>query len=547
MNRTYNEQRFSSFREMIDNCKKQYGNKTAFQIKISENSYEYVSYDHLHEQYYCLCDTFLKLGLKGSRIAIIGKNCYEWILSYLAAATIGVAVPIDKELNEEDIENFLISAECDMVCAEKILTDKINKRYTIYSFDDIRQILARNRMVDYRAVRAIEANKSEMQILIFTSGTTGSSKGVCLSQYNICSNIFSTVSMVKILNNDKVLSVLPIHHTYECTLDHLTVLSKGGCITYTESLLKIAKNMMEYSPTILVVVPELLKTLAKRIKSSIVKDCPRKYRRLYQELTLSEAISKTPFIVREFIRKRIRKTLGGKLRLFIVGAADLDTSLVDDFSALGIRTLQGYGLTECSPLLAGNNDFYFNPKSTGVAVPGVMLKIDDPNEDGVGEILAKGDNIMLGYYNDKEATEAVFRDGWFCTGDLGRMDGDGSLYITGRRKSIIVTENGKNIYPEELETRLYEFSEVSDAIVFAGRTNGKTQVRAKIFPNLDFLREKFGHEPSDEEKENAVRRVVDFVNSRMPSYKHIRNVSILGTALEKTTTGKIKRFGANLA
>lgn len=546
MNRTYNEQRFSSFREIIDNCKKQYGNKTAFQIKIDENRYEYVSYAILHEQYYRLCDMFLKLGLRGSRIAIIGKNCYEWILSYLAAATVGVAVPIDKELNEEDIENFLVSAECGTVCAEKGLAGKIDKRHTIYLFDDIGQITAGNEMVDYQAVRAIEADKNKMQILIFTSGTTGSSKGVCLSQYNICSNIHSTVSMVKILNNDKVLSVLPLHHTYECTLDHLTVLSKGGCIAYAESLVKISKNMTEYSPTMLVVVPELLKTLAKRIKSSIAKECPLKYRKLYQELTLSEALSKTPFVVRGLIRQRVRKKLGGKLRLFIVGAADLDTSLVDDFSALGIRTLQGYGLTEGSPLLAGNNDFYFNPRSTGVAIPGVTLKIDDPNEDGVGEILAKGDNIMLGYYKDQEATEAVFRDGWFRTGDLGRMDGDGSLYITGRRKNIIVTENGKNIYPEELETRLYEFSEVGDAIVFADRANGKTQVRAKIFPNLDFLREKLGHEPSAEEKESAVRKVVDFVNSRMPSYKHIRNVSILGAALEKTTTRKIKRFGTNL-
>ena len=176
----------------------------------------------------------------------------------------------------------------------------------------------------------------------------------------------------------------------------------------------------------------------------------------------------------------------------------------------------------------------------------MQVSIDEPNSEGVGEILAKGDNVMLGYYQDEEATKAVFCDGWFCTGDLGRMDPDGALYITGRRKNIIVTENGKNIYPEELEIRLSEFSEIGDVIAVAGHTGGKTQVKAKIFPNIDVLREKFGHEPSDEEKESAIKKVVDYVNSKIPSYKHIRIVEVLKVALEKTTTRKIKRFGTNL-
>lgn len=382
MNKTYKEQRFSSFTEIIDHCKAEYGNKSAFQIKLRENTYEYISFAAFHEHYYRLCGEFLSLGLKGRRIAVIGNNSYEWILSYLAAATVGVAVPLDKELGEEDTENFLDSAECSLVCAEGSQIRKIKKERTVLSFSEIRQTAYRNSNIDYSAVQRLVPDKNEMQILIFTSGTTGSSKSVCLSQYNICSNIYSTVSMVKIFNSDKTLSILPLHHTYECTLDHLTVLSKGGCIAYSESLIKMAKNIAEYSPTVLVVVPELLKALARRIRSSIVKECPQKYQALYKELPLSEAFAKTPFIIRTVIRKKIKKALGGKIRMFIVGAADLDTSLVDDFSALGIRTLQGYGLTECSPLLAGNNDFYFNPRSTGVAVPGVELKIYDPNREG---------------------------------------------------------------------------------------------------------------------------------------------------------------------
>lgn len=548
MNQIYSEQKFQSFREIIDNCHTVYKNKTAFRNKTAEGKYEKISYAVFCEHYYRLCDTFLSRGLRGARIAVIGKNCYEWVLSYLAAATVGVAVPLDKELGEEDIQNFLDAAECRTVCAGEAVADKAGgDGRTVFSFSDIRQMASRPGEIDYAAVRAIVPDKKEMQVLIFTSGTTGHSKGVCLSQYNICSNIHSTVSMVKITAKDTVMSILPLHHTYECTLGCLLVLSKGGCITYAESLTKIARNISEYSPTALVVVPELLKTLARRIRSSIAKECPKKYQPLYQKLTLSEALAKTPFLIRKVIRSKVRKTLGGRLRLFIVGAADLDTSLVEDFMALGIRTLQGYGLTECSPLLAGNNDFYCNPKSTGAAIPGVSLKIDAPNGEGVGEILAKGENIMLGYYKDEAATRAVFQDGWFCTGDLGRMDPDGALYITGRKKNIIVTENGKNIYPEELETRIAEFDEVGDVIVVADRAGGKTQVKAKIFPNLAFLRSKFGHEPTAAEKESAIRRVVDFVNSKMPGYKHIRVTEILTVALEKTTTRKIKRFGNNLA
>ncbi|MBR2324697.1 MAG: AMP-binding protein [Clostridia bacterium] len=546
MKKIYSEKRFSSFRELIDSCAQNYKSKTAFRVKHRENEYEDISFTTFKEEYYRLCSELLSRGLSGARIAVIGKNAYEWILSYLAAATVGVAVPLDKELGNEDIESFLSAANCRLVCSDRECISKIGEAYEILSFSEIRKIAGQENAIDESAVKARVLRGDEMQILIFTSGTTGRSKGVCLSQKNVCANIHSTVSMVKLLTTDRVLSILPLHHTYECTLDHLTVLSKGGCITYAESLVKIAKNIGEYSPTILVVVPELLKTLARRIKSSIAKDCPKKYQALFHDLTLSEALKKTPFLIRTVIKHKVRKTLGGKLRLFIVGAADLDTALVDDFAALGIRTLQGYGLTECAPLLAGNNDFYFNPKSTGIAIPFVELKIDAPNSDGVGEILAKGENIMLGYYCDEQATKAVMHDGWFCTGDLGRMDPDGALYITGRKKNIIVTENGKNIYPEELETRIAEFSEVSDVIVVADRTDGKIRIKAKIFPSLDFLREKLGHEPSAEEKERAIHRVIDLVNGKIPSYKHVHVVEVLTEALEKTTTRKIKRFGTNL-
>lgn len=486
----------------------------------------------------------------GQKIAVMGANSFQWALSYLCAATVGVVVPIDKELQPEDVNAFLESADCKMVCTDGTRIEKLKGiadesiQYT--DFADVLDIVSSHK-ADESAVNAIEIGKDEIRIIIFTSGTTGNSKGVCLSQHNICSNIYSTVQMVKVNDFDSTLSILPLHHTYECTLNNVLFLTRGACITYCDGLTKVAKNIAEYQPSILVVVPALLKVLNKRIKAGIIKDCPSLFRKYFETMSLADALKKCPFIIRKVICKKVKKTLGGKIRLFIVGAADLDTSLVEDFGALGTRTLQGYGLTECAPLLAGNNDFHLNKASTGPAIPDVQLKIDDPNDEGVGEILAKGDNIMLGYYNDPEATEAVFRDGWFCTGDLGCIDSNGDLYIKGRIKNVIVTENGKNIYPEELETRLSEYPEIGEALVYASDENGETCVKAKIFPNLEYIKERFGGEkPSEEEIKKTIQNAIKSVNSKIPNYKHIKIVEVLSSALEKTTTQKIKRFGKNV-
>ena len=544
----YNEKRYNNFREIINTSAIEYSQKTAFQIKTKEDGYRYISYSELKELYYGLCTKFIESGYLGKKIAVIGANSFEWALSYLCAATVGVAVPIDKELQPEDVRDFFDSAECVAVCTDnaKIETLKgvVTRNINYIPFDTIEK-LAREKSSP-ELVDGIEIGKDEMRILIFTSGTTGNSKGVCLSQNNLCANIHSTVKIVKVTPRDKTLSILPLHHTYECTVNFLLVLSKGATICYCDGLTKIQKNLLEYQPTALIVVPALLKVLNKRIKKSIAADCPAKYKEYFENETLADALKKTPFLLRKIICSKVRKSLGGKLRMFIVGAAELDPALVEDFTALGIRTLQGYGLTECAPLLTTNNDFHLHTDSAGIAVPGVEIKIDNPNEEGVGEILAKGENIMLGYYNDPDATAEVFRDGWFCTGDLGYMNENGDLFIKGRIKNVIVTENGKNIYPEELETRLSEYPEIGEVLVFGAKENGESYVKAKVFPNLDYLRQKFGRQPSDEETEKAVKGAVKAVNKKIPGYKHIKTVEVLDDALEKTTTQKIKRFGKNI-
>ncbi len=547
MKRLYNERRFNNFREIIDSSAALFPKSDAFIIKKGENDYRKISYTELRDTFYGLCRRFIELGYKGKRIAVMGKNCYEWVVCYLAAASVGVVVPIDKELGEQDIKNFTDAAECCAVCADDSYIEKVTTDIAVHPFSSIEKMAEMGKTSHISEKEIRDPQKDEMRVLLFTSGTTGSSKAVCLSQNNICVNIYSTLRIVHVdSTKDSTMSILPLHHTYECTLNCILMISKGLCISYAESLRTIANNIKEYSPSILVVVPELLKVLDNRIKSNIAKECPKKYRALYEKNSLAYALRHTPFIIRAVIKKKVKATLGGKIRLFIVGAADLDTSIVDDFTALGIRTLQGYGLTECSPLLAGNNDFYFNPRSTGVAIPGVELKIENPNEEGVGEILAKGENIMLGYFNDEEATKEVFRNGWFCTGDYGRMDPDGALYITGRKKNIIVTENGKNIYPEELEARLSEYDSVEDVIIVPAQINARIQVKARIYPNTAAIKEALGHIPSDEEKVAAIKKVVDEVNANMPKYKNIRTVDILTSPLERTTTRKVKRFGDNV-
>lgn len=546
--KVYKDHRFSNYREIVNVSADNYREKAAFKLK-SKEGYKLVSYIEVKQRYYAICQAFIDAGYKGRRIAISGKNSFEWAMSYLAAATVGTVVPIDKELSGKDIAEFAKTADCAAILADSKILDAVKAQELEcdhYEFKSIWDFGTETRPEMVEEIDTIEFPADECQILIFTSGTTGNSKGVCLSQANICANIYSTVSIVKITEQDTTLSLLPMHHTYECTLDFLLVFSKGCCITYCDGLSKVKKNLLEYQPTILVVVPAVLNMLCKQIKKSVAAECPKRYKHLFQNYSFSYAMSKVPFFIRMIIKKKVRANLGGKMRMFIVGAAATDATLIEDFDVLGIKTLQGYGLTECAPLLAGNCDFAMNVYSTGKPVPGVTLKIDEPNAEGIGEILAKGDNIMLGYFQDDEANAKTFKDGWFRTGDLGCFDKDGWLYIKGRLKNVIVTSNGKNIYPEELETRLCDYPEIAEALVLGSEDeSGETSVRVKIIPNFELLKEKMGELPSMEEAKAHIQKVVEEINDNMPGYKRIKSVEVL-KELEKTTTAKIKRFGKNM-
>ncbi len=542
------------FRELVYRSAELYGEQTAFQLRSKD-----ISYNSFKVDYQALCTAFINKGYKGKRVAVIGANSYEWILTYLAAATVGVAVPIDKELSYEDMDTFINAADCDAVAAdEKIIknvqSDKDIDKYSLAASSEMATLesLIEKGCTLYaketKEIDTMEIDPEEMHILIFTSGTTGNEKGVCLSQKNICKNIYSIASMVKIDSSRHTLSVLPIHHTYESTIGHLLILSGGGCISYCDGLRYVGKNITEYQPSVIIAVPLLLEFMLRTIDKSIRKGLPERYTRNPKQ-PLADLLKSIPAPLRFIVKRKVKKSLGGKLKLLIVGAAAIKPEIIEAFALLGITTYQGYGLTECAPLLAGNNDFFMNIEAVGLPIRGVEIKIEDPNDEGVGEIVAKGDNIMLGYYNDPEGTAEIMRGGWFHTGDLGRLDEEGFLYITGRCKNVIVTNNGKNIYPEELETKLLDESVIEEAVVIGipSIKGDDISVKAKIYPNLEMINELYqGTVRSEEAIAQTIKDVVEKINDNMPNYKRITTIEIMKEPFEKTTTKKIKRFGANV-
>ncbi len=544
------------FRELVYESEKDFSSLPAFVLREKT-----VTYSDLANDYRALCTALISNGYSEKRIAVIGANSYNWILAYLASATVGVAVPIDKELDPTDMVNFINAAECSAVFADSVILDKLETNQSVLKYSIAESKKSQNGYKTIteltfeglsiyqngdKTVDTMEINAEKMSVLIFTSGTTGSSKGVCLSQKNICANINQTASMVKIDPTLHSLSVLPLHHTYETTLGHLLLLSGGSCISYADGLRQVAKNINEYQPSVLIVVPLLLEFILKRIDASIRESLP-KFLLPKEGATLKELLRKLPAPLRYVVKRKVKKSLGGKLRLLIVGAAPIKPETIESFCELGITTYQGYGLTETSPLVAGNNDFFMNPAAVGLPIHGVEIKIENPNEEGIGEIIVKGDNVMLGYYNDPEETAHVMRGGYFHTGDLGRFDEDGFLYITGRCKNVIVAQNGKNIYPEELENRLIEESFIEEALVLGvPNAKGGEAVKAKIFPSIDKIKELYGKLPSNEEIIKDIAKVVAKINEKLPTYKKIIITEVVWEAFEKTTTKKIKRYGKNV-
>ena len=559
----YEVREFHNFRKLLEQSEALYGNSPAFKVKNKIGQILDISYTRFKADVEALGTALLDLGLDGCKVAVAGANSYKWCTSYLAVGSgVGVVVPTDKELPFDDILSILTVSESKAIIfderfGEKLLEhrDRLPKGLILISMDSSKDedgILSYDLLLNngYRLIgtgdsayfdKDVEGNK--LTVLLFTSGTTGMSKAVMLSADNICSDVRSIMGFVKINKGERILSLLPIHHTYECSVTFLCCIYGGVTICFCDGLRYITKNLEEYSPNILIVVPLILERFYKRIIKAIEKE-----KGGAAKIALGSAIAKVAGAVKldvsDLFFGKIKKAFGGSIRLIISGAAGIDSDVIKNMNRFGIRTFQGYGLTECSPIIICNSDKDNKYDSIGKPIPYVEAKIDNPDENGVGEICVKGPMVMLGYYKDPEATRATFDpDGWFHTGDLGSVDKDGHYYIRGRCKSVIVTQNGKNVYPEELESLLLREAAVKECIVTGAEDErGNTIVFARIFPDLTAIGAAHGNRAiTEKEISKAVSDAVKAINSQVVSYKAIRRFEIVDKEFEKTTTSKIKR------
>lgn len=558
-------------KELINGSAELFADRPAFWIKkFKGDEYHAITYSQLKKDIDALGTKMLAMGLRGKRIAVMGQGCYEWFVTYLAIVNgIGVVVPVDKEFDAAMVQNVLDTAECDTIFytggeAKKIdkLTGIANRiKMEVYGdrteddepfyYNEEDGILSWKHLLEdgYRLTEegitdymdAVIDNKV-MAILLFTSGTTGNPKGVMLSHWNIAFDVMEIARAEEIRPDDITLSVLPIHHTYEST-GSLLFLYRGASIAYSEGLKYISKNMLEIHNTFFIAVPLLLETVYDRIWKTARKQGKEKM--LKKAIALNNKARGIGINLGNQIFRSIRKQLGGKLRMVVSGAAAVPPEIVRGFDNFGISVVSGYGLTETSPMIAATPSFsdkrYRKAGSTGVCIKNGQMKIVNPDEDGIGEIWYKGENVMLGYYKMPELTAETVVDGWFNTGDLGFFDNEGWLYITGRKKNVIVTKNGENIYPEEIEDIINKYDEVSESMVYALDRNGTDIVAVQILPDKEYLTEKYGEMPSDAEVEKIIKNVISEVNDKLPTFKIIRDVTVRKEDFVRTTTRKIKR------
>lgn len=555
----YEATEFNNLREVIKNAVNMHPDNKAFILKEIDGkntSYKNITYKQFDAEIDSLGTKLIELGLKDKRVAIIGKNRYEWILSYLAVVNgTGIVIPLDKGLTETEIENSLIRSKAEVIIFEEAYTDLIqkikeerkikiteficmDKQDTFKSIPDL--INEGKKLLENGNKEFIESkiDDTKMSILLFTSGTTSNSKAVMLSHKNIASNIYSMTKAEDIQSTDTNIAFLPFHHTFGCT-GILMFLSRGATNVFCDGLRHVQKNLVEYQVSTFVCVPLLIESIYKKIWQEIEKTGQTKKVKI--GIAISKFLLKIGIDIRKKIFKEIINKLGGKIRMVISGASGLDPKVSDGFKAFGIDVIQGYGLTETSPVLAAESLKAMKSGSIGLPMPGVEIKIDNPNEEGIGEITAKGPNVMLGYYENEEETNRVLKDGWFHTGDLAYMDKDGFIFITGREKNVIVLKNGKNIYPEELETLINNLPYVAESMVYGKEKNDDLVVSAKIVYDKGYINEKYP-EKTNEEIKDMIWEDIKQINKTMPNYKHIKNLIVTDEEMIKTTTAKIKRF-----
>lgn len=557
----FNVKEFNNIKEIIYNSAEKYSESIAFVIKHKEGkeiNYENVTYKRLLDDINKFGTALYNLNLKGKRVAIIGRNRYEWVISHLSNLLGGiVSIPLDKDLQYDELENSLIRSKADCIIFDEKIKDEIseikknaNTNLTEYicmselsGYKNFKELMKKGEeLIEENNKYFINAkiDGNAMNILLFTSGTTSKSKAVMLSHKNIASNIYALQSVEDIRQSDVNIAFLPFHHIFGSTC-LIMMLACGVKTAFPDGLRYIKQNLKEYKVSVFVGVPVLVEAIYKALTKEIEKQGKT---RLINNITkISNLLLKFHIDIRRKLFKQILDALGGSLRFVIIGGAPADPQILQGFNNLGITTLQGYGLSETSPVICAENYNVMKNGSVGVPMINDTIEIINKDEKGIGEIRVKGPNVMLGYYEMPEITNEVLKDGWFYTGDLGYIDLEGRLYITGRNKNLIVLKNGKKVFPEELETLVNRIDLVEESMVF-GMPDEKDKIDVKLSVKVvyskEVAKEKYNGK-SEEELHEIIWSEIKKLNTSFPRYKHIQHLIVTGEELIKTTTKKVKR------
>ena len=524
--------KYENMREMTEDISVKYADNTAFKLKL-EDGYRCVTYRDFRDDIEALAKVLVNGGYHKRKVAVIGENSYNWMVVYFAVLSCGgVIVPLDRGLLDHELDDQLERSGAELVfCSETFiehLSSKSSIKAVCMTSQEYDDILAEGRKLNISAYNSITIDNQKMSILLFTSGTTSKSKAVMLSQNNILSNVYGLCRWEKFTQDDISMALLPFHHAFGM-VQTILFLSQGMCSVFCEGL-RVAKCLNEYGVTVFVAVP----LVVEEIKNQIIRQLKKqnKLSLINKMIKVSSVLSKLHIDVRRKIFAPILEKLGGGLRFIIVGAAPANPDTLEWLNNIGILTVQGYGLSETSPVVSAENDEFMRQGSVGKPMVDVEVKIINPDENGMGEIAVRGENVMLGYYGDEEATAEVIKDGYFHTGDLGRLDKDGFLFITGRKKNVIVLTTGKNVFPEEIEFLIDKCEACKESVVFNRQKAGRDTITARIVYDTNL---------SLEEATKVIEEHIAKINEQLIYYKQIKEWEITDQEMEKTTTKKIKR------
>lgn len=552
---------FKDIKGIIYNSAKQYASNIAFILKHKKDkeiTYENITYKKLLEDINAFGTKLYEMGFKNKRIAIVGRNRYEWGVAHLANLLGGiVSVPLDKELQVDELESCLERSKADVVVFDEKYIENIeeikrrgNTNLQEYicmtekdgysNFWDLKEKGKKLLKQGEKEYTKVKIDENKMAILLFTSGTTSKSKAVMLSQHNIASNVYAMLLVERFLPTDVNLAFLPFHHIFGST-EMIVMLASGLATAFPDGLRYVAQNLKEYKVSLFVGVPLLVEAIYRNIEKEIEKQGKTKLINMAKKI--SNILLKFHIDIRKKLFKPVLDALGGHMRFIISGGAPLDKRVAQGFNELGIELAQGYGLTETSPVIAAENAYKKRSGSIGFPMDNIELEIVDKDENGIGELRVKGPNVMLGYYDNEEETRKVIRDGWFYTGDLGYIDKDGFIFLTGRQKDMIVLKNGKKVFPEELEVLINRLDLVEECIVYGmpdEKDKNDLKLSVKVVYNKDVAKEKYPNATEDELRKVIWEKIKE-INKTFPPYKYIKNMILTDEELIKTTTKKVKR------